>query len=598
MLHNILKLLDKKRIFYSYFSALFCFLCPFSHADSPGVKKAIPYQMQVNDLKSLMLPQSDFEEAQALAGFLWTPFVLPLQNLTITNAALFVGYQENSEEDSTQKKFISAPKEGSCEILSYTSPEVNNSVSESEENILKTSQQKKTFVFINKTQQKRINTAIFFILEAESHKPIAVARLNAKGKSECLLRAQPYAISMGFGRTRHEIHIDGKSNTVNLKFPHVASLRITPSTANNIKNGDIVRVGRKINLSFTKKGIHEFPNIHIPAKIYSDLYVNADMMSHDLAVDEYLRTSFLVGDNKYQIEIEPGTYVAAVLRKNKLLCLNAFTLKSDQSFDLQCKTAQIKLTKEDIAYQFESDDTVFDVGFRPTSLIRNKNFVNWTVSTPGTILLGPPLLNETSTFNLNSLNEKDFFSIIFKERSSVSQISYGASISESINTFKIPLVGMSQENLLQGQVPFSEYIRTTSQKYFVPYFLNLTNVMHTNGAEISILEPVLTNTGALFATNNQNFLIRVMVPKWNTTQILEMYVNNKLSKRWILNRGDLSQPFAVTEKVNTYESENFTIKLVAHGESPLPNFLTGRDSFLPFAETREFCVSLDGKDKC
>lgn len=582
MRDNILKLLNNKHILFVFFLLSIFIPRIGAPAESQNLKSSTPYQTQVNALKILQLPLSDFTDNAYLNGFMWAPFVLPIENLTVTNAALYVGYRaniENNQESNTQSNdFIPPPTEGKCEIVSST---------------LNT--QKKEYVFVNTTKQKHLNTSIFFIFD-KTRTPVAVARLNTKGESRCLLPNQAYIISTGLGRQRYETEINGKSKIVNLSFPAVAALRVTPNKIINVQNGDIIRIGRKINLDFAKN-TRTLPKLFIATKLHSDLYVNADMMSHDLAVDEYLKTSFLVGETRFQIELEPGNYVIALLRKNKLICLNNVSLKSDANYDLSCQKTLTQKSKEDIAYQFASEDSLFDVGFRPPSLIRNKNFVYWTLNTPGTILLGPPI-DDDATFNPNVLNQDDFFSIVFKKNNSILQTSYGASFSESINIFKLPLIGMHKNQLLDGQVPFSEYVHATSQKYYTPYFLNLTNVVHTNGAEISVLEPIMTSTGNLFATNSQDFLIRITVPRWDTTQILEMYINKKLSKRWILNRGDLSVPFSTTEKVNTYETKNFMVKFVSRGASPLPNFLTGLDSFLPFAETREFCVSLDGKENC
>src|SRR5687767_11477026 len=108
----MLKSLNKNMIFHKAFLFLFSFWCADSYAEPQNAQKAVPYQMQVSNLKSLMLPQSEFENTHNLSGFTWTPFVLPLQNLTITNAALFAGYRENDEESTNsneRKSFLPAP---------------------------------------------------------------------------------------------------------------------------------------------------------------------------------------------------------------------------------------------------------------------------------------------------------------------------------------------------------------------------------------------------------------------------------------------------------------------------------------------------------
>lgn len=598
MKHNLLKLLINNRIIYL---ALYLFFFPpftGSAEENQNLKKPTVYDTQDNppNIKILDISESEFKDASKLDGFVWSPFVLPTDNLTITNAALYKGYwqkNQKSPENKEDKTFFPPPKEGTCvvfkdsNVMDKMNPNGSNPPINTEE---------KNYHFINKNAEQAINTALFFITDSEQ-KIIAVARLNAKGESECSLNTPPYSVSIGYGRQRNEIKISSKSNIINLEFKPTSTLRINPTLENNIQNGDIVRVGRKINLDFSKK-YHEFDNIIIPIKIYSDLYNHADMASHDLSVDEYMTTSFLVGNSRYQIELEQGQYVAAVLRKNKLVCFNQFAIKTNTPYNLSCKnTKNIKKTKEEIAYQFDFEDTIFDVGFRPKNLIKNKTFVSWTTNTPGTILLGSPILDSNET-TPTSKNSDDSFSIVFKSKDQFLQTNYGTSLDESIHTFKVPLKGMSRQHLLEGQVPFSEYILVKSQKYSVPYFMNRTNTIHTNGAEISILEPTMTNAGNLFASTDQKFFIRITVPKFNTTEILEMFINNKLTKRWILKRGNISEPFSITQNITTYENKNFKVKFVARGESSLSNFLTGRDNFLPFAETREFCVSIDGKENC
>lgn len=577
--------------------------CTSSAQENQNLKKITSYETNKTpeNLNTLKLSESEFATAHNLNGFVWTPFVLPVKNLTITNASLYAGYSKYDTEDKSESSsthFIPPPKEGECALLNSIMDDTSTGSGDKDvtsKNSLKT--QTKNYRFINTNKSQTINTALFFIIDT-NHKPIAVARLNAKGESQCTLDTQPYSISMGFGRKRHEIKIESHSNIINLNFPSTSTVRINPIFVNNLKNGDIVRIGRKINFNFSKK-YQEFENIIIPIKIYADLYNHADMSSHDLGIDEYLKTSFLIGTSPYQIELEQGQYVIAVLRKNKLVCFNQFVLKASSPYDLSCKeTLNTEKSKDEIAYQFDFEDTIFDVGFRPSNLIKDNAFVDWTISTSGTILLGPPSFNTNEEKSLTKKDTSDFFSIVFKSKGQIVQTNYGISLEESINTFKIPLKGMTKYDLLNGQVPFSEYILAKSQKYSVPYFLSRTNTLHTNGAEISILEPTMTNSGNLFATNDQKFFVRITVPKFNSTEILEMFINDKLAKRWLLKRGNIAEPFSITESMTTYEDKNFKVKFIARGESALSNFLTGRDSFLPFAETREFCVSIDGKEIC
>ncbi len=608
MKFNSLILLRKINVFGYLLFTFFLNSCTSLPSEEPQeVKDSDSYALESKiSGKSLMINSSELLEVEGISGFVWSPFILPLQNFTQTNAALFLGMLENSNNipktsqiDSVNGNYdnvlIAPPKEGECTLL-VDAPVLDTGEQANQAPI---STQKKLYTFVNKAKQKRLNPALFFILDGSTHKPIAVGRLNTSGKSKCFLPAKPYSLTMGYGRYRREVHIDGKSRLVEVEFPKVSSLRVRPNiAATNLKTGDTIRIGRKFNLNFTNQINSEFPEIHMGAKIQPDLYVNADMGSHDFSVDEFLKTSFLVGKSRFQIELEPGNYVVAILRKSEVVCFNTVALKSDASYEIRCNNT-IK-NSEDVEYQFESENTVFDVGFRPQRLMREKSFVDWVITTPGTILLGPPLISSSVNINKTDVEEENYFSLVYKNspQGRAQQTSYGASISESINLYQIPLKGMSKKELIEGQVPFSEYIFARSRKYLVPYFLNKTNVVHTNGAEISILEPILTNKGSLYVTNNQEFIVRILIPRWNSTRVVEMFVNGDLFKRWILERDEFNKPFSTTLKTNTFEDKNFKVKFMSHGESPLPNYLTGRENFLPYAETKEFCVSLDGKDQC
>ena len=100
----------------------------------------------------------------------------------------------------------------------------------------------------------------------------------------------------------------------------------------------------------------------------------------------------------------------------------------------------------------------------------------------------------------------------------------------------------------------------------------------------------MNSEGVLLAQAQQNFRLKITVPQWNSTNIVEMYKNGKLIKGWILNRGDVSQPFIGTINASISETKNFYVTFIARGQKTLPNFLTGTDWELPFNMTRNYYV--------
>lgn len=124
-----------------------------------------------------------------------------------------------------------------------------------------------------------------------------------------------------------------------------------------------------------------------------------------------------------------------------------------------------------------------------------------------------------------------------------------------------------------------------------------SNTMITNGAEIRLFDYSFMDSQNFSNIFGQKFRLRVSVPAWNSTDIVEMYVNDKLYQRWVLDRGDLSKPYSVNLEQNTVLDDNFKVQFKAWGPSLLPDFFTNRDE-KPFAQTRDYCVKVKSDSEC
>jgi hypothetical protein len=121
--------------------------------------------------------------------------------------------------------------------------------------------------------------------------------------------------------------------------------------------------------------------------------------------------------------------------------------------------------------------------------------------------------------------------------------------------------------------------------------------MITNGAEIRLFDYSFMDSQNFSNMFGQKFRLRVSVPTWNSTDIVEMYINDKLYQRWVLDRGDLSKPYSVNLEENTVLDDNFKVQFKAWGPSLLPDFFTNRDE-KPFAQTRDYCVKVKSDSEC
>ncbi|APJ04257.1 hypothetical protein AXG55_10195 [Silvanigrella aquatica] len=474
---------------------------------------------------------------------------------------------------------------------------------------------------------------LFFLLSPKDHKPFAIVKLNPYGFASCFISLLSYHISTGYGQYRKEMKVEDNIPNIKVPFPENVFIKIDPTPQNGIIEGDTLRIGRNISEHGISSIVENYNEgrFLIPSKIKDDLYEQGNFTTKSLGVDEYLKSSILIGKNPFEITLEPSSYKFAIFRKNKLICLKSATIKEFEIYELTCP----QLIKDEYEFEDESKNYYLDSTFFPFTFIEGKEFQNWLFASSNYFLAAPSFENLDNFYKKeDDTNIKKQFSIVYQNQKSkevkylpftysakaASEIKKGSlselylGVSGKINStyitllrnnlennyyLGVPLGGAGEENVAKYSVPFSSYTKIIN---LVPSlnFLNLSNIQATNGALFYLFEPMTLpqNEGLLSSYVQQRFRLRISIPAWNSTNVVEMYINGKIHRRWILDRGDISKPFSKTFEENLSESNAFTVRWVAWGEDFLSNFLTGTNNTLPFAMTRDYCIDTVGDGIC
>lgn len=509
-------------------------------------------------------------------GFSWDPFILPVAaGVELTQAEFLLGYNNNGQDD-----FIFPPSPGSCKILQKSE---------------KYEAKKKELVSFKSASGNPVedSNSLFLLLDADNLSSYAMVKLNKNGFANCFLPESKYRLSYNYGSQRQERLIDTteSSSPILIDFKKKGLLKIDPTELNSIQNGDSLRIGREIEI---KQENDKQENIYIPKQIDSDLFKPSNFQSRSLGVDEIFQPTIFIGSNPFQIRLDAGKYVIAVLRKNAVICLQKIVIQENEVKKLGC-TINKSVDLEEKLFSKNDFQINFDATFYPERLNQEFSFQNWFLQNNNSYV---PIVQNEIKLESNSGEEKKY-SFLFSPAHTSQVRQYPRSFSFSINDKDhiLPIFGTGLDKIAQYHTPFSRY---TSIQFQYPLehpsqlFLN-TYLNVSNGTDLILFEPFLSRDGILSSLGNQRFRFRVRVPRWNSTNIVEMNINGKLYRRWILDRGDISQPFSVSLEENTFQEKDFTIRLSAWGEEPLPDFIYGAQEQMPYARTRDYFVAILGK---
>ena len=577
---------------------------------------SIPYNSRIDDSPLISYNYTDINP-YITNGLVWNPLILPNENwLSLRESDFLVGYWNGLNNP------ILTPEPGICRTME-----------DSDVDSLPKGPLKLVYFTSDRINPEQDEKELFFLLSPSGQKPFAMVRLNADGKASCFISLKSYNISTGYGQYRKEIQVNGNETNIKVAFPENTFIKIDPKVTNGINEGDILRIGRSIS----EQGItalnanYNEGNYLIPSKIDGDLFVSGNFGTKNMGVDEYLKTSILIGKKPFEIQLEPSIYTFAVLRKNKLICLKKADLKEFEIFELSCPQPQ----KEDIEFEDETKNYYFDASVLPSSIIDTKQFQEWAFNTPNYFLLTSPnyyqdffykkeeelsLIKQFSFVYQNSDTKlprylPQIYSAIAPSditKSDLTQLYFGVTSDVNSNYISslrnnpqnryylgIPLGGPGEQNIANNAVPFSSFTKLT---HIVPTqdFLKMSNIQASNGALFYLFEPLTLphNEGLLSSYVQQRFRLRIMIPAWNSTNVVEMFVNGKIHRRWILDRGDISKPYSKSFEEGMSESKAFTVRWAAWGPDFLSDFLTGTKSTLPFAITRDYCIDTVGDGIC
>jgi hypothetical protein len=584
-------------VVFFFLLIIFSISCVHKKDLSDSYLKSVSLPYVVKDSQESVLQYQYFDvESKHQEGPVWTPLILPLAPRTILQESdFFLGYA-NGDQDP-----LFSPHSGSCRIL----PHIQKEPVEAALHLVK---------FISaKEDPSQDKNALFFLLHPENQKPFAIVRLDGKGSAKCFLPFNSYFVSTGFGQLRKEVFFEAQSAAVKqIYFSPKVLLKIDPLSQTGVKTGDLIRIGRNFseeNLEKLSWG-EEKNKFLIPSQIKNDIYVSGNFQTNHMGVQEYFISSILVGEQPFYINLEPANYVFAVLRKNKLMCLVSLNLRELQNQDiLKCPDEEnFQDDFEDTGKSYFFDATVF-----PFSFLESKQFHKWIFASQNYALfsLKKQMLEETLDLS------KRKFTFIFENKddknSSILPFYFQENHFENkkyhqfkmfylfADDLKIPIGGVGEEKLAQGGVPFSYFTKISSLSLKDSNFLIHSQVQVSNGAVFYLFEPLSFAQDAGILTSymrRQRFRFRISIPPWNPTRVIEMYVNGKVYRRWILERRNLSQAFSRTFEEEMIQDESFLVHWVAFGERVLPDFLTGLPNALPFAITRDYCIDISGTGVC
>ena len=614
-------LLNKTPFYFMFFILLFCGCASSNEEEKLFFEENARPFFSKQDISSLIMYNYIDINPYKSKGLAWAPFILPNETWTsIRPSDFLIGYW-NGENNP-----ILPPEPGICRTLEDS--EVEN---------LPKGDLKLVHFVSDSAVSFHDEKKLFFLLNPVNHKPFAMVKMNSDGKASCFISLKSYLISTGYGQMRRELLIDKQETNIKIPFYESSYVKIDPKLINGIFKGDILRIGRSLSNHGLEKLTDNFNEGHflIPSKINDDLFISGNFLTSNMGVQELLNSSLLIGQKPFELQLEPSLYTFAIIRKNKLVCLKSVDLKENEIFELSCADSD---NEDDFIFEDEKNNYFFDATIFPSTIIESKEFQNWVFSNNNNLLLSSPNYfqdyvfrkedeNETNkNFNLvfynpynkltsifsnsnilsqitqiNEINKNDFNKIYLGVTSNITSkyISSLRNNSQNLSFLGIPLGGTGEQSIANNAVPFSSF---TKLMRIVPRsdFLKYSNIQASNGAIFYLFEPLTlpNNEGLLSSYIQQKFRLRIAVPPWNSTNIIEMYINGKIKRRWILDRGDISKPFSMSFEESISESNAFTVRWAAWGDDFLPDFLTGTKNTLPFAITRDYCIDNIGDGIC
>lgn len=546
----------------------------------------------------------------------WSQFIIPKTPNSIISPVDFI-YTPGAFE------YISADpqlKLGNCSFLSQKT--VSQNVFEASP----------TLKFKLPSENSKYSSgSIYFVNDKATNKSIAIGIFDSNGHSECHFNQKTMSLSTGMGLLRQDSVYNTQLQILEAIAAPFGRLTINPELKKGISPGQILRLGRfeSVNKTLSENLYH----VNNAARINSELFAKSAKPSENLGLAEYLKTSILISDSAFSVNLEVGKYIAFVTSSNfNDWCTIAFEITENKTQNLECqKLSESKIQAENYSNQTTKQENMFlnsyDITILPTTLLKDESFSNWLQFWNKSNLILPQLSSDHFK-NFQPALPLDFaeyypkikkygtlFTSLKPELFSANTQLDAVRIFDSKyyvgpnfrveefyrnNDNKIfPLMGTSESSIQNDIVPFlaqSRFIFHPDAEKSIQNAIQYS----TNGTAIEWLEPLLSYETSLPLRMplQQRFRFRINIPAWNPTQYVDLYINGEFFKRWILNRGDISIPMSEVIEERIDRKADFDLGLLAWGTAFLPEFIYGSAQLTPIALTRQYCVDANENGLC
>ncbi len=473
--------------------------------------------------------------------------------------------------------------------------------------------------------------SIYFVNDKVTNKSLAIGVFDSNGFSECHFDQKTMALSTGMGLLRQDSVYNTQLQNLDVTAAPFGRLTVNPDFKKGIAPGQILRIGR---FESAHKTLSEsLYHMNHSDRINSELFVKSANPSENLGLAEYLKTSILISETAFSVNLEAGKYIAFVTSSHfNDWCTIAFEIVGNQTQNLECQKSSESKNKDEInsdliSKQQNTFSNNYDVTILPTSFLKDESFSHWLQFWNKSNFVAPQF--PTDHFkNLPPAMPLDFSEFYPKIKK------YGALFTSlkpelfSANT-QLDAVRIFDSKFYVGpNLRVEEFYRKNDNKIFplmgtsessiqndiVPFLTQSRFIFHpdaeksiqsaiqysTNGTAIEWLEPLLTYETSLPLRMplQQRFRFRIKIPAWNATQYVDLYINGEFFKRWILNRGDISLAMSEDIEERIDRKADFDLGLFAWGNAFLPEFIYGSAQLTPIALTRQYCVDANENGLC
>lgn len=469
---------------------------------------------------------------------------------------------------------------------------------------------KKVVLKANLKTPARAEGNLFYIYDADSRDFVGVGSFDGAGQARCELpQNSPLTVSTGFGEGRREtvVATGNLQQTIDVTPEH-AQVQIRGGEL-DIREGDIVRIARvRVNKTTDGDKVDDMWR-HISQRIDDDFFRMVVSPTENFGASEMMSTTVGVSDNTLSLPLEPGTYIAtAIERRSGRVCTQSFTVKDGEVAKIGCRYKQSSQKGLGVLSTGTRRTLRTDATKLPESFMNQSGLRNWLTQHGFDFLyvdvpnqpnpdvpkkyLMPMLESTLQKFDLKT------------SKLEVSNEVIHSNLDGNLERYLSPSLHLAEtgaRHFLDGEVtPFL----TTSQWFLDPPFAfqpDKNAQLLTNGAQIELTEPLVTNRHLVEMLATPRVRGRLLVPPFQKTEFLEIYINRTLSKRIVLPRNlqgalDSEYEFFFDERLD--EKEDFYITVIAWGENFLPEVVYGSGRVKPFAILMPMCFDINKNKVC